>query len=78
MAWPKASLRNEEQGNVGLAFLIGADGKVVDSRIDKSSGFPLLDAAAQTGIGKCTFKPASVDGKAVEKWVTMQYVWSLR
>ena len=78
MAWPKASLRNEEQGNVDLAFLIGADGKVVDSRIDKSSGFPLLDAAARTGIAKCTFKPDSEDGKPVEQWFTMQYVWSLR
>ena len=42
-----------------------------------SSGFPLLDDAAQQGIARCVFKPATFDGQAVERWMKMQYVWTL-
>ncbi len=75
--WPKASLRNEEQGTVTLSFRIEADGKVSDSKILKSSGFTALDMAARDGIMRCTFKPAKVDGKPEAAWMTMQYVWTL-
>src|SRR4051794_29852943 len=56
-AWPKEALRKEQSGTVQLAFLIGADGAVKDSRVEKSSGFPLLDEAAQTRIMRCRFQP---------------------
>ncbi|MET0855992.1 MAG: TonB family protein [Telluria sp.] len=75
--WPKASLRNEETGTVTLSFLIGADGRVADSKILKSSGFRDLDKAAVNGIGKCRFKPGLVDGKPEQAWMQMQYVWTL-
>ena len=76
-AYPKASQRNEETGTVTLSFLIGVDGRVADSKILKSSGFRDLDKAAQNGIGKCVFKPGSVDGKPEQAWMSMQYVWTL-
>lgn len=75
--WPKSSLRNEETGTVTLSFLIAEDGRVADSKIVKSSGFRDLDKAAQVGISKCRFKPATVDGKAEQAWMQMQYVWTL-
>ena len=75
--YPKSSQRNEETGVVTLSFLFGVDGKVADSKIVKSSGFRDLDKAAVTGISRCTFKPATVDGKPEQGWQQMQYVWSL-
>jgi len=75
--WPKASLRNEETGTVTLSFLIGSDGRVADSKIVKSSGFRDLDRAAENGIKRCRFKPATVDGKPEQTWQSMQYVWKL-
>lgn len=75
--YPKASLRNEETGTSTVSFLIGVDGRVVDSKILKSSGFRDLDRAAQTAIGKCRFKPAMVDGKPEQGWQPVQYVWTL-
>ncbi|QYF91949.1 energy transducer TonB [Massilia sp. PAMC28688] len=75
--FPKASLRNEETGVVTVSFLIGVDGRVVDSKITKSSGFRDLDRAAQQAIGKCRFKPAMVDGKPEQAWQPVQYVWTL-
>jgi protein TonB len=75
--YPAASLRNGESGVVMLAFLIGTDGKVVDSRVEKSSGSRSLDKAAQQGLGLCRFKPGTVDGVPQQSWTRMQYVWTL-
>lgn len=75
--YPAKSLRNEEQGTVILAFLIGLDGRVVDSRIEKSSGSRDLDRAAMAGLSLCKFKPGTVDGKPEQSWTKMQYVWKL-
>ena len=76
--WPAESLKNGNTGAVTLAFLIGTDGKVKDSAVRKSSGFAPLDEAARVGIEKCSFKPATVNGKPVEDWMMMQYVWTLK
>jgi len=75
--YPKNALRNGDTGTVMLAFLIGTDGKVADSRIEKSSGFRDLDRAAQAGLSLCHFKPGTVDGIAQQSWTRMQYIWSL-
>jgi periplasmic protein TonB len=75
--YPRNSQRNEEQGTVVLAFLIGVDGSVKDARLDKSSGFRDLDKAALRGLSQCKFKPATTDGHATETWSSVQYVWRL-
>lgn len=74
--WPLSALRDASQGTVTLKFLIGSDGKVLDTALLKSSGFPLLDNAAREGIARCKFKPAIEGGKPVERWEVMQYVWT--
>jgi protein TonB len=76
-AYPRASLVNEEQGTVSLAFLIAVDGHVVESKIEKSSGFKNLDKAALTGLGQCKFKPGTKDGKAEQGWTKVDYAWKL-
>jgi protein TonB len=76
-AYPAKSLRNEETGTVTLAFLIGLDGRVVESKVDHSSGFKDLDRAAVAGLSLCKFKPGTVDGKPEQSWTKMQYVWKL-
>ena len=75
--YPRNSLRNEEQGTTRLTFLIGLDGKVADSKIEKSSGFRALDAAAKNALSLCKFKPGSVDGKPQQSWTAVDYVWKL-
>ncbi|SFD31474.1 energy transducer TonB, partial [Collimonas sp. OK412] len=37
--YPRSSLRNEEEGMVTVKLTIGADGNVLDSAVEKSSGF---------------------------------------
>ena len=75
--YPKASQRNEETGTVVLQFLIGVDGSVKDSKIQKSSGYRTLDRAAQTALGRCRFKPGEANGVPQESWTAVQYVWTL-
>ncbi|MFA9215742.1 MAG: M56 family metallopeptidase [Sphingomonadaceae bacterium] len=76
--YPEASIKAVEEGTVTLGFLIDVDGKVSDAKVQKSSGHPALDAAAQTGIRLCSFKPATLAGKPVKSWLKMQYVWQLK
>ncbi|KAF3996447.1 energy transducer TonB [Glaciimonas immobilis] len=75
--YPSTSLRNEEEGTVTLAFLIGIDGTVVDSKVEKSSGSRDLDKAARAGLSLCKFKPATTDGKPEQSWTRIQYAWKL-
>ncbi len=75
--YPSASRRMEEEGTVSLRFLVGVDGKVIQSEVEKSSGFRRLDEAARAGLAKCQFKPATVDGKPEQAWASMRYTWRL-
>jgi protein TonB len=75
--YPSASRRLEEEGTVSMRFLVGVDGKVIQAEIDKSSGFKRLDEAARTGLSRCHFKPATVDGKPEQGWASLKYTWRL-
>ncbi|PQA79964.1 energy transducer TonB [Limnohabitans sp. TS-CS-82] len=75
--YPSASRRLEEEGTVTLKFLIGADGRVLQAEIEKSSGFNRLDEAARNALSKCQFRPGTVDGKAEQSWASMKYTWRL-
>lgn len=75
--YPSASRRMEEEGTVGLRFLVGTNGQVIQSEVAKSSGYKRLDEAARAGLAKCRFNPATVDGQPEQAWTTIQYVWRL-
>lgn len=75
--YPRNALRTETTGTVALAFLIGVDGRVLDSRVDRSSGSRELDRAAQAGLALCRFKPGTVDGVAEQSWARLEYVWKI-
>lgn len=75
--YPSASRRFEETGTVVLNFLIDADGRVVQSKIQSSSGYERLDEAARQALSLCRFKPGTVDGKPEKSWHKLKYVWKL-
>ena len=76
-AWPDGAVKRNEQGTVTLGFEVGADDKLKNSKVLKSSGFADLDEAARDAIAKCTFKAATQAGKQVASNLKVQYVWSL-
>lgn len=73
--WPNGALEDKKTGTVRLALLIGVDGKVIHSKILKSSGFSDLDDAARDGISKCSFVPGLMNGRPAEGWILFQYDW---
>lgn len=75
--YPASSIRTGEEGTVNLAMLIGPDGRVLESRVEKSSGSRALDKAAVQGLSLCKFKPGSIDGIPEKSWAKLQYVWTI-
>lgn len=75
--YPAEALAKRLQGTVTLQFKVETDGSVQDSKVMKSSGDASLDEAARVAIAKCTFTPATVNGKPKAAWAPVQYVWSV-
>lgn len=75
--YPSESLRKQETGTVRMQFEISAEGKVLGSKVVKSSGSIPLDEAAHDAIKLCRFIPAQLNGKPVRALMHMQYIWTL-
>ena len=75
--YPSISRRMEESGTVSLLFLVDVDGKVLEGRVDKSSGYSRLDTAALNALQQCQFKPGTANGKAERAWAHINYNWKL-
>jgi protein TonB len=75
--YPASAARNGETGTVTLALLVGTDGRVSSSRVQKSSGSRELDRAAVNALSLCQFKPAMNNGAPEAGWAQIAYVWSL-
>jgi len=75
--YPPGARRANETGTVQLSYLIDVDGKVLESKIDRSSGYRRLDEAAKTALALCKFTPATVEGRPVRSRKKVNYVWKL-
>lgn len=75
--YPAKSIRNEEEGTAIVTFVIAPTGRALTGKITQSSGFPALDQATLSSLGRCRFKPASIDGKPVKSLVKLAYTWRL-
>jgi periplasmic protein TonB len=65
--YPRAAERGDQEGITTMRVCVDAKGKVSESKVTVSSGFPLLDDAAIEWINDLRgIKPAMVDGKAVD------------
>jgi len=77
--YPAISLRLQEQGVVGIRFMIGTDGAVSEVEIKKTSGSERLDDAAVTMVKRrWKYKPATQDGKPVAVWQEANVVFRLQ
>src|SRR5438874_2327081 len=75
--YPRDDLLASHTGTVKMAFLVGSDGAVRDSRLVQSSGYEGLDRMALVTLGRCHFRPARKNGQPVQAWTDIQYVWSI-
>ena len=77
--YPNASRRAEETGTVLVSYTITADGRALDCRVARSSGYPLLDEATCRIVEtRYVLEPArDADGRAVEIRARQSVVWQL-
>ena len=73
--FPARWLSDGTVGQVTLAFLVGADGKVADSKVVESSGHSRIDRASERAAKNCNFKPGARDGQAMPGWAKVRYTW---
>lgn len=76
-AYPRDALRRLESGVSVLGFLIRTDGTVGTAQVFSSSGSTDLDEEAKAALSKCVFAPATLNGKPLEMWVEVAYVWTI-
>lgn len=76
-AYPKESTRAGETGTTQLRLRVSAEGKLLDAKVSRSSGFERLDNATLSALENCRYAPGTVDGAAAETSTTVTYNWRL-
>jgi protein TonB len=69
--YPPRARQDGQQGVVLLRVLLGPDGAIREVQVHRSSGFPLLDAAAVRAAAGWAFRPHRVNGQASEAVVML-------
>lgn len=75
--YPPGALAARAEGTVSLRFLVSTEGRVLDARVDRSSGNASLDEAARSALVKCRYTPGTVNGTPSEQWTDVKYVWKV-
>ncbi len=73
--FPSRWLNDGDGGNVVVAFLVGTDGKVMESKIVESSGSTRIDRASAKAGARCMFQPGAKNGQAAPSWARVRYTW---
>ncbi len=75
--YPEAAREHGEQGRVLLSIDVAANGRVVQVDITSSSGYAILDQAAQNTALGWVFNPAMLNGKPVASVVLFPILFQL-
>ena len=75
--YPRKARREELQGTVKVEVTVDENGKFVKADVVESSGSAILDDATLDAFKRCTFRPASKDGKPVASKFQASYQWRL-
>ena len=67
--FPELARQAGVEGTVVVQALVGADGRVRETRVVKS--IPMLNGAAQEAVRQWRFKPAATSGQPVATWVSV-------
>jgi protein TonB len=76
--YPRMSVRLGEEGTTTLKVLIGIDGRPLEARIGKSSGFTRLDQAAEEAVRTWKFVPGKRGGVPEAMWADVPVKFELK
>ncbi|MBR7800080.1 energy transducer TonB family protein [Undibacterium fentianense] len=75
-------LRGDEKGTVKLRFATDASGKVIDAKIEESSGYVKLDRASIAALKNCRFDGASnaaiAESAEAQNAKRITFAWSIK
>ena len=75
--YPKRARELGQEGIVVFLVFLSKQGIISEMKISQSSGFRLLDHAAENAILQWNFAPATENGKQIESWVKIPIKFSL-
>lgn len=75
--YPRAARIKGYQGTVYLKIILNSEGKVIESTIEKTSGYSILDRAALKASYKWYFKPAYINSTAVSTTILVPVTFKL-
>jgi len=61
-----------------VKFQVDTNGRAADATVDKSSGYPDLDAAAVRSLSHWSFSPGTMDGKPQAQWIIVPVNFQLK
>ena len=67
--YPRAAARRGEQGVTGVLIHLSENGRVDDVKLERSSGYPLLDKAALDAFRRWRFAPLTPGSAPRGKWL---------
>ena len=76
--YPEQARRRRQEGTVTLLVNIDSNGRVKALDIQKSSGFTLLDKAAEKAVAKWRFTPATIGDRRVPSKVIVPVLFKLK
>jgi TonB family protein len=76
-AYPLLARQQGWEGTVTLRFEMLADGTIGKVDVVKSSGYSILDTAAQDAVTQWTHEPAKRHGMPVTRWGTLDFNFTL-
>lgn len=66
--WNQNAMKTGKSGRMIVFALIGADGRVLDTRLAASSGFPALDDAGLEFVRGIKYLPGQINGRPAALW----------
>jgi len=75
--FPPEAARNQEQGYVGIRFTMDRKGRILTSKVESSSGYRSLDAAALDMLQRAQPlppPPPDIKGEIIELAMTIQFL----
>jgi len=77
--YPALARRLGQHGKVTVLVLVGESGDVMDVKLDRGSGYSILDQAALDGVRRgYRFTPGTSDGRPAQMWERVEVSFELK
>lgn len=76
--YPPLAIRRRYEGTVMLNVLVDKTGRAAEVKVDRSSGYAVLDRNAKAVVSRWRFKPARKGTQTIEMWVQVPVRYELK